>query len=312
MLEIMETTTVSSLQSLSNSLADAAELAGRSVVAVHGRQRIPSSGVHWRPGVVVTADHALKRDEEISVTLPDGRTVAATLAGRDPGTDLAVLRLAESGWPTAGFCDAGLLRVGHMVLAVGRSMQGGLMASVGVISSIGGAWRSWRGGQVDRLIRLDLALYAGLSGSPLVTVEGQIAGINTSGLSRTAALTIPASTVGRVTEELLKTGRIARGYLGVGLHPVRLPEHLRSKLNLTGQGGVIVLSVQPGGAADNAGVVIGDIIVALNGSPVSDTDDVQAALGPESVGKSLPLSIIRGASPIGLAVTVGERPWKEE
>lgn len=295
---------------VSNNLADAVELAGRAVVSVNARQRIPSSGVHWRTGVVVTADHTVKRDEEITVTLPDNRTVPATLVGRDSSTDLAVLKLQEVELPTAEIGDTELLKVGHMVLAVGRAGETGLSASLGVISSKGGAWRSWRGGQ-DQFMRLDLTLYPGFSGGPLVDVSGRVMGINTSG-PRHMVLAIPTSTVNRVVDGLLEKGRIARGYIGLGMQPVLLPDTLKRKLNLLEPGGVIVVNIEPNGPADNAGVFIGDVLLLLDGTPVRDTGDVQKMLGPESVGKTVSVQVIRGGALAEVSLVVGERPWKGE
>src|SRR5690348_8125083 len=164
------------LLGLSNDLANAVERAGRAVVAVNARHRTPSSGVHWRQGIVVTADHTVERDEEITVTLADGKTVPATLAGRDPGTDLAVLRVQGVEAAVAEIGDAAGLKVGHMVLAVGRPGEGGLGASVGVVSALGGPWRTWRGGQIDQLVRPDLTFYPGFSGGPLVDAQGRVVG----------------------------------------------------------------------------------------------------------------------------------------
>jgi S1-C subfamily serine protease len=299
----------SALLALSNDLAEAAARAGQSVVAVHGRPRMPSSGVHWRQGVVVAAEHTLKRDEDLSVGLPDGRTVPAVLAGRDPSTDLAVLKLQGEEFPTAEIGDAGALRVGHMVLAVARPGERGrgLSASWGVVSALGGPWRTWHGGQVDRFIRLDLTLYPGFSGGPLVDAHGRVVGINTSG-PRSTVLTIPRLTVDRVLDQLLEKGRIVRGYLGLGMQPVRLPESLKRSLNLSRTGGVIIVAVEPDSPAERAGLLIGDILIALEGVTVSDTADVQALLGPERVGATVGASIIRAGLLREQAITVGERP----
>ena len=300
------------LLSLSNDLAGAVERAGRATVAVNARQRVPSSGIQWRKGIVVSADHTIERDEDITLTLPDGRTVPATLAGRDPGTDLAVLKVQGVQWPAAEIGDAAALKVGHVVLAVAPPGEHGLSASVGVVSYLGEAWRTWRGGQIDRFVRPDLTLYPGFSGGPLVDVQGRVMGVNTSGLSRGGALAIPASTVNRVADQLVATGRIARGYLGIGMQPVTVPDALKSKLGLATGGGLVVVSVQPGGPAEKAGVLIGDILVALDGKPVADTDDVQALLDPERVGKSIAATVIRGGEVAALTVTVSERPQRGE
>jgi S1-C subfamily serine protease len=298
------------LLALSNDLAAAVEYAGRSVVAVYARPRTPSSGVHWRPGVIVTADHTVKRDEEISVGLPGGRMMPAVLAGRDASTDLAVLRLQGAECPAAEIGDAASLRVGHVVLAVARPGERGVSASWGVISALGGPWRTWHGGQIDQFIRPDLSLYPGFSGGPLVDAHGRVMGINTAG-PRNMVLTIPPSTVNRVVEQLLERGRIARGYLGLGMQPVRLPESIRQTLSLPRTGGVIVVAVESNSPAERAGLLIGDVLVALDGVPVSDTADVQALLGPERVGTAVGASIIRAGLLAERVITIGERPRRE-
>jgi len=291
------------LVALSNELVRAVEQAGRSVVAVNARPRFASSGVLWREGIVVTAEHTLRRRDEIGITLPDGRTTSATLAGRDPGTDLAVLKLAENGVPAASFASAETLKPGQVVLAIGRSPDSGVNATMGILSAVSGPWRSWRGGQLDQYLRLDATLYPGSSGGAVVDTAGRVLGIATSALSRIAGLAVPASTVNRVIDELLRTGHIARGYLGLGLHAVALPD---------GNVGLIVLSAEPDGPAARAGVLIGDILVALAGKPVRDTDDIQSALDSGSVGKPVAARIVRGGQVIEVNITVGERPRRED
>ncbi len=292
------------LLSLSDDLAGAVERAGRAVVAVNARPRLASTGIHWRAGFIVTADHTVAIEEDLTVTRPDGQTVSAALVGRDPGTDLAVLKLAQADLPVAAIGDPGALKVGHLALALGA----GPSASWGVISALGGSWRTWRGGEIDRLVRLDLTLYPGFSGGPLVNPQGQVVGLNTSGLSRHFNLAIPASTVTRVTDELVRTGRIRRGYLGLGMQPVRLPETLRGTLGLTREGALIVVNVEPDGPAGQAGLLLGDIVVGLDGRPVSDTDDVQALL--QRVGTTVRVSILRAGEPREVPIVTGERPQR--
>ncbi len=207
--------------------------------------------------------------------------------------------------------DAATLKVGHLALALGRGTENGVSASMGVVSAIGDAWRSMSGGSIDRFVRLDLTLYPGFSGGPMVDAAGKVAGMNTSG-PRNMALTIPASTVNRVVNQLVSKGRIARGYLGLGMQPVRLPDTLKNALSLASNGGVIVINVEPDGPADKAGVLIGDVLVAIDGNPVSDTGNVQAMLGTETVGKTLKVQLIRGGAPLEVALTVGERPARED
>jgi S1-C subfamily serine protease len=298
------------LAGLSNDLADAVEAAGRSVVAIHARRRIPSSGVCWRPGVVVAAHHTITRDDDIGIALPDGRTVTATLAGRDAGTDLAVLRLPDDALPAEAVARTSAstpLRVGSLVLALGRPGPS-VTASLGIVSAIGEAWRTWQGGRIDRLVRLDLAIYDGFSGGPLVAPGGEVVGLNTSGLARAVALTIPVSTVDRVVEQLLARGHVPRGFLGVATQPVRLPEALHESLGLAAGIGLVVVSLETGGPADTAGILLGDILVTLDGRAVEDPGDVLAALAAERIGQTLQAGVLRAGRLETVAVTVGERP----
>ncbi len=289
---------MSVLAGLSNDLASTVELVGRSVVAIHARRRIPSSGVVWRPGVVVTAGHTVTRDEDIGVTLASGRTADAKLAGRDPTTDLAVLRLEDAAVPPVEAGTEGDLVVGRLVLALGRPGPQ-ITASMGIISAVGGEWRTWQGGRVERFIRLDLAIYDGFSGGPLVEAGGRVLGLNTSGLSRAMALAIPAITVDRVTDQLLASGRVCRGYLGLAAQPVQLPDQ---------RVGLVIVNLEPRGPAEQAGLLLGDIVIALDGREVGDPADLLAALGAEQVGKPVSLQLIRGGEPRTVAITVGERP----
>jgi S1-C subfamily serine protease len=292
------------LLSLSNDLAAAVERAAPAIVAVHARPRLPSTGVLWRPGIVVTAEHAVRVDEEIRVAWSDGRAAPATLVGRDPGTDLAVLRIAESDRVGAEIGDSAELKAGNLVLAVGY----GPRVSWGVVSAVGGAWRTSRGGEVDRFLRVDLVLYPGFSGGPLVDASGKVAGLVTSGLSRQLELAVPTSTVTRVVDELLATGRVSRGYLGIGLQSVALPEALKRLAPDSGARGVIVVSIETDGPAARAGLMLGDVLVALEGTPLHDPGDVQAAVAGRKVGTAVTVSLIRAGAPLQVAVTLAERP----
>lgn len=296
------------LAALSDDLAAAVETAGRSVVAIHARRRIPASGVIWQPGIVVAAHHTIQRDDDIGVTLHDGATVPATLAGRDPSTDLAVLRLADSGAGAPAAAPATEpVRVGQLMLALGRPGTA-VTATLGIVSAVGGEWRTWHGGTIDQFVRLDLSIYDGFSGGPLVTASGRVAGINTSGLSRAAAITVPARTVDRVMKQLLERGHVARGWLGIATQPVRLPPALRRSTGAETEVGLVVVNVEPESPADRGGVLIGDVLLALDDRPVSDPGDVVAALGADRIGQAVALRVARGGRAEQLAVTVGERP----
>jgi S1-C subfamily serine protease len=292
------------LLSLSNDLASAVERAARSVVAVHARPRLPSTGMHWRPGIVVTAEHTVRVEEEIRVVRADGSAVPARLVARDPGTDIAVLRIDHVDWPLVEVGDGAGLGVGHLVLAVGH----GPRASWGVISAVGGAWRTWRGGEVDRFLRVDLVLYPGFSGGPLIDAAGKVAGLVTSGLSRRLELAVPTSTVARVVDELLNRGRVSRGYIGLGLQPVILPEALRHLAPGESAQALIVVSTDADGPAASGGVMLGDVLLALEGRPVHDLGDVQAILAGRGVGAAVTASILRAGTPVEVVITLGERP----
>lgn len=296
------------LAGLSSDLADAVARVSQAVVAIHARRRIPSSGVLWAPGTVVTASHTINRDEDISLTLPGGGTAAATLAGRDPTTDIAVLRTDAKLAPVERGEDAAL-QVGRLVLAVGRPGPE-VTASLGIISAVGGEWRTWQGGRVDRFVRLDLAVYDGFSGGPLVEAGGRVLGLNTSGLSRASAVSLPAMTVDRVAGELATKGHVTRGYLGLAVQPVRLPDQLQRKLG-TGGMGLVIINLEPGGPADRAGLLLGDVITGLDEREVGDSSDILAILGPEAVGKQANLRIVRAGENKVVAVTITERPSRK-
>lgn len=304
------------LVALSQQLAEAVGRVSPYVVAVDARPRVRTSGVIWRPGVVVSTNHTIRRDEEITITLGDGSQKKAALAGRDPGTDLAVLRVEGKEAPGEGtstpFADASSLKVGGLVLAVGRAHpEQGASASMGIISVASDRWRTWRGGEIDSLIRADVSVFIGFSGGALSDAEGRIIGINTTGLSRGAGLTVPAQTVDRVVDQLLASGRVARPYLGVGMHPVLLPAKLREQFSLPGAYGLMMLSVEAGAPADRAGITIGDVLLALGENWVADTDDVQTILGREQVGSVIRARFLRGGEIKEVEITLGERPARK-
>jgi S1-C subfamily serine protease len=305
---VRESEMASVISSFSQELAAAAEQAGSSVVAVHARHRVPSSGIHWRKGIVVTANHTVRREDDITVLVHGGKRVSAKLAGRDPGTDLAVLKFdQDEALAIPPFADAASLKLANFVLALGRTRAGNLVASAGIIGGLGGEWRTWRGGRIDQSIRLDLALYPGFSGGPLVNVEGKIFGLNTNGFGRGRAVSIPVSTINRTVDELLEKGHIARPYLGIAMQPVALPEALRNKLKSSATGGLMVLHVEPGGPADTAGILLGDVIVELQGKLALDTEHVQDLLASAKVNQKVEVSVVRGGAPIELSIILGER-----
>jgi len=292
---------------LSNALAQSTERAAASVVAVHAEARGSASGVVWRTGIIVTAEHALRRDEEIHATLPDARVVPATLAGRDPSTDLAVLKCAEAAVAVAAFGDAAALRPGNLTLVVGRTRASGPVAALGVVSLVAPERRTWTGAALAPYIRLDVGLQPTAIGGAVVDAQGRTVGMATPRFARFGSIAIPAPAIDRVVDTLLKKGHIPQGYLGVGLQPVRLPDALRQSLQRSEKTAAIVLEVEPQSPAHKAGIVIGDILIALAGHPVARLEDVHAQLHGEAIGQQLALKFVRGGALQEVKIVVGER-----
>lgn len=307
------------LVELSEALSAAVEYAGRGVVAIVEGGQHGVSGTVWRDGIIVTAEHTIRSDDEVTVVLPSGEKVKAKVAGRDPSTDIAVLKLdgKSAGNQSASLtpspqANAREAKVGSIVLAVGRRAEqnAGLSVSYGVVSATGEQWRTSTGGKVDSWLRLDLLPYPGFSGGPLIDANGRVLGINTSG-PRRSIVTIPTETINRVVDQLLAKGRIARGYLGIAMQPVGVPAAMQKALGWQAARGLLVVTVAPGGPAEKGGVLVGDFIVALNGSPVSHLSDVHGILDGENVGKAVKLRVQRNGAPTELSVTVAERTGDE-
>lgn len=281
---------------LSNELAEVSATAGKSVVAIQGT-RHASSGIVIAKDAVVAASHAVRRDDEITVITTPGQKLSARVTGRDPGTDLVVLRLQEPiGAPPIRWASTSNLRVGELVLALARTRRGHVVASSGILSGlINGPMRTWRGGEIDQFIRPDLTLYPGFSGGALVNSQREFLGMNTAGLHR-SGITVPSSTVQRVAAELLEKGGIQRPYLGLAMQAAPLPESLRSRLNLTASEGLLVVHVEPGSPADKAGILLGDVLITLAGKPAADIDSVQDILRSHKPNDSIEASVIRGGA----------------
>src|SRR6185295_6885550 len=250
--------------------------------------------------LVLTADHVVTR-EDIKVGLPDGKSLIATVAGRDPGSDLALLKLAEKALSPAKTSDD--LKIGQLVLALGRPNNAGMQASWGIVTAISGPTRTFRGGLLDEYIQTETTPYPGFSGGPLVNTEGEVLGLNTSGLTRGSSLTIPVKVAWRIAEALAKHGSVKRGYLGVRTQPVEIPEAARKALQREQGHGLLVLWLDEGGPAEKGGLLVGDILVAISGQPVGDPDDLFAALNSDTVGKSVAVEVLRGGRPETVNVT---------
>ena len=293
---------------LSNTLAEATRRAAAIVVAVHAETRGSASGIVWRSGVIVTSEHALRRDEDIEVTLPDGRVVSAALAGRDPSMDIAVLKCTEADSAVQQTGDVTTLKPGSLTLVVGRTRASGPVAALGIVSLVAPDRRTWTGGSIAPYIRLDVGLQPTAVGGAVIDAYGNLVGLATPRFARFGAIAVPASAINKIADTLLRNGRIPRGYLGVGLQPVRLPNALRESLHRNEKTAAIILEVHPDGPADKAGLAIGDILVSLAGHPITRLEDVLSLLVGDAIGKSLPLKFVRGGSVQEGSIMVAERP----
>src|SRR5512134_2431668 len=293
------------LVELSDALADAAEKAGKATVLVNARRRMPASGIAYAADLVLTADHILEREDDIKVMLADGTEIPAKVAGRDAGSDLAVLKLERAVAPVAEVTKSPA-RLGQIALVLGRPSPNGVEASLGTVSAIGGPIRTGRG-MLERYIRTDSISYPGFSGGPLVAADGTVLGINTSGLTNGAAITIPAAIAWKIADALVKDGRIKRGYLGIRSQPVEIPDASQKSLKREQATGLLIVGVENNSPASKGGLMVGDILVAVAGTPVHHHDELFTRLNGDVAGKSTPIEILRGGQPQTLNIPVGER-----
>jgi S1-C subfamily serine protease len=293
---------------LSKSITETIEAVQDSIVTVHGGGRSTSSGVVWRPGVVVTVRYGLRRSDSLQVA-HRGEPFPATLAGADAGTDLAVLRIEST-------IDAGVTKpatttqsvsTGELVLAVGRSSLGDISASAGIVARLGSAWRTWRGGQMDRLIRPDLQLYVGQSGSALVNEGRQVLGINSSALARNAVITVPAATIDRVVDAILERGHVPRPFLGAAMQAVPVPEAQRAHFGEGVGEALLVLHVEPNAPAASGGILVGDLLLSVDGHAVHNVHEVQHRLSSLKVGDPVVIGVVRGGVKMDLKVILADR-----
>ena len=292
------------ISELSDALAETVAATGPGVVRVEGRERLPATGTAWSSDVVVTANHVLERDDNINVGLSNGEAVKATVAGRDPTTDLAVLRADGASLAAPRWTEPDDVRVGNIALALGRPGKT-VQATLGIVSALGQSWQTRAGGRIDRYLQTDVTMYPGFSGGPLVDASGDVLGLNSSALLRGVTVSLPTPTVRSVVETLLAHGHVRRGYLGIGAQVVRLPEGLEPKLNQETR--LLLVSVEPKSPAEKSGLLLGDTIVTLDGNAVRHLDDLLSYLSGDSVGTKPTIRLVRGGQLQELGVEIGER-----
>ncbi len=309
------------LKELSDAMANTVEAIRPSIVSVNARRRLPATGIVYAAnGIIVTANHVVERDEELSVTTHDGTHHEARLVGRDPQNDLAVLQV-DGDLPTVNWGENESLKVGNLVLALGKpgdQVQATLGVVSALVSSANRPQRPHKGRRgkrgpgrwmvqplVDGYIQTDVVMYPGFSGGPLVSGDGAVHGLNTSGFGRGASIAVPVATIRNTVSVLQQHGKMRQGYLGVGLQPVRLPQQVSDELEQ--ETGLLVASIEENSPAARGGVLVGDIIAALDGDSVEHVDQLMALLSRDRVGQAVPLQIVRGGQVQELTVTIGER-----
>ena len=300
----------SNLASLSSGLTDAVAKASASLVAVHARRRIGTSGVVWRKGIILTTNEGILSEDRIRILFPDGRTGEAKLRGRDPRTDLALLEADTGDIASVDFGSDSDLKVGQIVVAVGRTADTGPIASLGVISGVAGEWRTWRGGSVNPFVRLDISVYPTSSGGSVMDASGNLIGLVSTGLSRTSVLALTRTTIQKVAQQLHDKGYVGRGFLGIALQPVSIPDDLRKTLQLEQITGIMLLGVEPNGPAVAAGLTLGDVLISAAGQDLVDPDVLARVLESANIGETIQFRVIRGGSVRTVDIQIGERPVK--
>ncbi len=294
------------LVNLSNELAGAVERAGASIVAIHARRGVGSSGIVWRDNLILTSSEGVRVEEGIKLLLPDGRTAEARLRGRDSGTDLAVLETDAGGLRSLEFAGDAALKPGQLALAVGRTANTGPIASFGIISGVAGEWKTWRGGKIDPFVRLDISAYPTLSGGAVLDAGGNLMGLVSTGLSRSSVFAVTRGTIDRIAGKLIQQGYVSRGFLGVTLQPVVLPGDMKEKLKQ--DTGIMLLGIEPGGPAAVGGLILGDVLVAAGGKPLAQPEALSELLEQTPADQTVKFRLLRAGEVQDLDVRIGERP----
>jgi S1-C subfamily serine protease len=298
------------LQSYSAAISGLVEKTGPYVAAIKSAPYRVTSGVIFRQDLIAVNNHLLKREGKIPVHLPVGEVAEANIVGRDPAVDLAILHVPGAQWVTPQTEEEAALRAGALAVVVGRTLDAGLSASAGILGAVGGPRRSWRGGELERFLRLDVNLYPSQAGAAVVSATGRFVGMATAAILRHSALAVPMGTLNNIADEML-SGGIQQGYLGVGLQPVSIPEHLRNKSPLAGESGLMIVSIEPGTSAERAGLQLGDILIAVGGTSLTHVESLMGALRGKAIGKPSVFSILRAGEVASLEIEIVARPERK-
>jgi S1-C subfamily serine protease len=300
----MSSTQLSDLGRFSDALAALVEQSAPGVVAVKSAAYRVTSGVALHDNLIAVASHSLRREDRVPVHAADGSQTVATILGRDPSIDLAILKAEGLNTKTLSAADTSSLKPGSLATVVGLTVDAGVTASLGVLGAVGPARKNWRGGTLDQFLRLDVNLYPSQSGAAVVNAAGQLIGMATPAMSRHSTIAVPTSTIERIARELLEQGRIRHGYLGIGVQPVAVRGRTEQET------GLIILNVEPNSPADKAGLLLGDVLLTFDGKKMTDIDDLHGALRGDMIGKTVKAVLLRGGAAIDVDVTVVERGQK--
>lgn len=288
------------LQAYSEALAAAVAKAGQATVTVDARGRLPASGIVWSATEIITADHVVQRDDNLRVLTADGKEHTAILVGRDPASDLALLKVEGASFTPPALAEGA--KVGHLIYAVARPDD--LQATLGSVVSVGGPVRGHQR-RLDAYIQSDVTMYPGFSGGPLIDASGRVLGLNSSALARGASLAVPVSMLRTVADALRRDGRVKRGFIGISSQVVRLAEGAAQALKQ--ETGLMIIGLEKNGPAEKGGLLQGDVLVGLNGHTITDIETLQEALSPDTVGQTKTAKVIRGGQVTDLSVTIGVR-----
>ena len=303
----MSETRTLGLADFSKALEDLVETAGQGVVAVRAAGHRVVSGVCLGEDLIALPEHELKRKDNVPVVLRDGTEVNATILGRDQSVDVAVLKTETGVLKPLAPANPDTIRAGMLAAVVGMTIDVGPSSSIGTIGAVGGPRRTWRAGRLSQFIRLDVNLYPSQSGAAVVNVSGELIGMANAALLRHAGLAVPVATLRRVADELVREGRIRRGYLGVGIEEVPIPEFLREKLRIEAQSGLMLLTVEPGASAANSGLQLGDILLSFDKQPTGSPEELQEILRGDAIGRTFQAVLIRAGVLLTVPITISEK-----